>query len=109
MNHLLVRDVTIVHPGSTTDRYSNTVANWDTATRTIASGWLAQRDATEVLDGRDALVTTLVLFLDAGTDITGRDRVDVDGITYEVVGNPLLAWTPRGAHHLEVVLRTVEG
>jgi hypothetical protein len=43
------------------------------------------------------------------TVITARDRVVIDGVTYEVDGQPRNVWTPRGSHHVRVNLTAVAG
>jgi len=108
LSNLLVRDVTILRPGTITDR-TDTVADWSTATSTHTNGWLAQRSAAEVLDNRTAGVTGWTLVLPGGTDVRRTDRVTIDAVTYEVDGDPNPAWTPRGEHHVEVSLRRVDG
>ena len=109
LQSLLVHDVTVVTPGSTTDRYGNTVADWATSTSTTVKGWITQSSGTENEDGRDAQIGEWRLFLPAGTVVDGHARVEWGGITFEVVGPPERAWTPRGEHHVEVQLRVVEG
>jgi len=107
---LFTRDVSILAAAETTSRYGDTVKDWDNATTTSAKGWLSITSTTELAeDGREAQVTRTVLSLPAGTAIAGADRVTIDGATYEVDGNPITAYTPRGAHHIEANLRRVEG
>jgi len=106
----LVRSVAIISPATAVDRYGNEVTDWAGASVTLTSGWVAQRQTSEEVDGeRQAQTTGTVLFLAADTVIGARDRVVVDGIhTFEVSGAPHRAWTPRGEHHVEVPLRIVE-
>jgi hypothetical protein len=106
---LLVHDVTIVTPGTTTNGYGDTVKDWDAATETTAKGWVSQRSASEDLDHRNAEVSTWVLFVDPDVAVTADDRVEWEGLTFEVDGPVLPAHTPRGRHHLEVPLRLVDG
>lgn len=106
---LLVHDVTLIEPGETTDRYSNTVKDWDNTTDTVVKGWVSQRSALEDHDQREAQVSDWILYLHPDAAITGEYRVSWSGITFEVDGPPNPAWTPRGEHHLEVPLRVVAG
>lgn len=70
--------------------------------------WLSQTEATEVTDGREAVVSDWILYLPAGAEIDHDDRVEVDGVSFEVAGLPLVALSPgRGAHHVEARLRAV--
>lgn len=106
---LLVHDVTIITAASRTTRAGDAVKDWGNATEATVAGWLAQVSAVEDHDGREAKVTDAVLFLAEDTTITGANRVRYGGVTYEVEGRPNHAGTPRGAHHIEVRLRAVEG
>lgn len=106
---LLVRNVDIITPGSHTDNYGDSQPDWTSATEVTTVGWLAQMSSIENLDGRNATSTDLVLDLPAGTPVTARDRVRIDGTTYELVSEPVAAWTPRGEHHREIFLRVVTG
>lgn len=110
LQSLMVRDVTVVHPGTTVDRYGNVSKDWETATRKSTKGWMARLSADEVLGDREALVSGMSLTIaDLKVAVEGGDRVEVGGETYEVDGPPLQAWSPQGPHHLEVTLRRVEG
>lgn len=101
--------VTIVRAGEIDNGYGGIGVDWDAAERTDVLGWLNSVTSTEVLDGRDTLISNWKLYVPAGTDITGRDRVEVDGATYLVVGKPSTASTPRGTHHVEANLIWIEG
>ena len=109
IDRLFTQDVTLVRAGATTDRYGGTVKDWATATSTAAKGWVAQRTASEVLDGREAQVSGWVLFVGPDQDVIGLDRVEWAGQTFEVDGPVLPAYTPRGLHHIEVPLKQVAG
>lgn len=106
---LLVRDVAIITAGVRVDAYGDNQPDWSTATEADAIGWLAQVSSTEVVDGRNSTSTMLVLTVPAGTPIAATNRVRIDGVTYEAISAPVAAWTPRGEHHREVMLRVVVG
>lgn len=93
--------VTLLHPGWTTDRTNNDVADWTDPDEEETRGDLQQTDSTEVTVGRDTVVTNLRLFLRPEATPTERDRAVVNGVTYEVVGRP---YKPRG-HHWELWVR----
>lgn len=109
IDRFFVRAVTIVRAGSGTDRYGNESLDWSAASSWVTKGWLARVDESEDQDGRDALISGWRLFLPVGTDVDGRDRVVIDGTTYELDGPPARPWTPDGEHHVECRLRLVEG
>lgn len=109
LTSLLVHDVTILRPGTTTDDNGFTVKNWSSPTETTVKGWVSQQGSSEDRDGREAQVSTWTLFLHADTVVAGGDRVEWGSTTFEVDGAPQRAWTPRGEHHVEVPLRVVNG
>lgn len=106
---MMVRTVQVVTPGTRVDAYGDTQPDWTTAIVFTTSGWLAQQTSLEDRDGRNTTASTLSLTLLPDTPITARDRVRIDGILYEVVAEPLAAWTPRGEHHIEATLSLVTG
>lgn len=97
------------------DPYSGelTGRDWATpATLVIEGAGVAPRVSNEpTQDARTAVITGLVVFLPAGTDITAQDRLLVRDEVWEVDGdvglwkNPFTGWTPG----LEVALRRVSG
>jgi len=102
-------DVTWIQPGTTTDGYGNTVADWaDPAGETDLRVMIEQRRAIEELDGRTATVTTLVLFTNE-LGVAAVDRFVWGDDTYEIDGDPAIVHTPAGPHHAECQLRRVEG
>jgi hypothetical protein len=105
----MVHDLTIVRPGTATGRGSDVVKDWATATDTAATGWIAQANADDVRDDRAGDVSEWTLQTAAATDIAPGDRVVWGDLTFDVVGRPNPAWTPRGEHHIEARLRVVEG
>lgn len=109
LTSLLVRTAVIQTASTTVDRYNNTVLDWTSPTSTATTVWIAQTATSEDLDHRDGTVDTVIATFPAGTVITAYDRVVIDGQTYEVDGKPNRAWTPRGEHHVEVVLREIVG
>lgn len=105
---LLTQAVTIVHAGSTTDRYGNTVPDWDAATRTTVMAWVQQTTGSEVTEQRNAQIGDWLMICDPAA-VTGADRVEWAGLVFEVLGPPAPVPTPQGIHHTEVRLRTVDG
>jgi hypothetical protein len=105
--------VTVVRPGSTTDRYGNPTADWTAATSTEVDGAaVAPRLQPEQTDeGRQAAVDALTAYLPPGTDVVHTDRVVVRGLTYEVDGRPAVWTSPFTAttRGIEVPLRRVAG
>lgn len=109
IDRFFVRDIQIVEPSSSTDRYGSSALTYPAYGRDV-KGWLSQTGTAEPQqNARDPLVTDLVLFLPAGTAITGYSRVIIDDATYTVEGHPHEAWSPSGEHHLEVRLQEVTG
>lgn len=106
---LLVHDVTVVNPRIGADRYGNEIKDWYAASRTATKAWVAQRSATEDRDGREALVTDWMVVLPPEVDVSGLSRLEWDGRTFELDGEPRPAYTRRGLHHWEATVRIVEG
>ena len=106
---LMVHDIEIVRAAAATDVYGNTTDNWATATTVDTVGWVTQRDNDEDTSDRDQQTRLWTLYVPADTDITGHDRVVWGDLTFDVVGPPHRAWTPRGEHHIEADLKLVEG
>lgn len=107
---LLPITVSWTRPGTTTDAYGNTIRDWSDGA--VASSdlpvMIEQRRAIEQLDGRDATVTTLVLFTNE-LGVEAVDRFVWDGRTYEADGDPWVVYSPGGPHHSEVAIVRVEG
>jgi hypothetical protein len=107
---LLVHDIAILRPALGSNRYGDASKDWGTASETDTVGWIARRNESEDrAEGREAQISEWVLYLDAGADIQGGDRVVWGTTTFEVDGPPNPARTPRGVHHIEANLRLVEG
>lgn len=112
--HLLVHEVTVIRPSERTDRYGNTVRDYDApASATEVRAWMQQdRHREPAEDGRDLLTQRWLMVTDH-LDVHAFDRVQWDApsgrLVFEVEGPPAPMMTPRGAHHLEATLRIVEG
>jgi hypothetical protein len=107
--------VEVEHPGSRTDRYGNTLADWSTSTRSPVAAWLQQNTGGEDTDQRNAQIGEWLMICNpvttAGQPLTvyGADRVHWGGLRFEVLGPPGPAYTPTGLHHYEIRLKSVEG
>lgn len=89
---LFTDTIVIVRAGTTTDRYRNTVRDWDAATRASVTGVSVQPTTeTETADGsRDTTATTWILRtpIDSGDlDLHPLDRVEYSGLVLEVDGD----------------------
>jgi hypothetical protein len=85
--------------------------DWDhaTARTTVAHAqpYAFRGSATELTDRRETLVIPYALDLPAGDPIEATDRVEFDGRTWEVEGEPG-RWTLQGVpHHVEVLVHRV--
>ena len=108
---LLATPVTILRAKRATDRYGRDTLDWSDPDRIDTTGYLHQESGLERTADRDTQTAQAVLYLPAGTDITGRDRVEMAGHLWGVTGPPDHV-TPPGStveHHIEVSLRYVEG
>lgn len=103
---LLTQTVTIRRAGTpTTDPEGNTVTTY---TGQTVQGRVEQSQSVEVADGRQVVTSWWRAFLPPDVTVEADDRIESDDGVFEVDGRPNVARTPRGPHHLEVRLRTVE-
>ncbi|HWK92604.1 MAG TPA: hypothetical protein VNR17_10135 [Luteimicrobium sp.] len=82
--------VEVVRPTTGVDSYGDPFEDWTHPTRTRLPGATVQaRDSVETAgDGRVRIVTTRVLYARGLVDLTAADRVDVDGVRFQVDGEP---------------------
>lgn len=112
---LLPHTAAVEHPGTTTDRYGDTVVDWSSSTRVPVAAWLQQNTGAENNDQRDAQIGEWLMLCNPVTadgqplTVYGKDRVHWDGLAFEVQGPPGPAYTPAELHHYEIRLKTVEG
>lgn len=108
--------VTIVRAGAGVDAYGQPVEDWDTATRTVVWGRVADVAIGDELtqDGRRGTVTRPQALLEPDADVRAHDRLEVveRGAvqSYEVDGKPVWPNVPGGSPpHVFVQLLDVEG
>lgn len=104
--------------GTTTDGYGNTVADWSSpdvltmkarCSPPILKVRLGSHAADEDMSGRDAVRHDLEAWT-GNDDIEATDRVVVDGLTYEVMGQPGKRTDLDGNYlYTKVLLREVSG
>jgi len=111
IEQLFTRTVTILDGTEVPSGYGNaTKLDWSNPTATVTTGWLGpySGESENALD-RDQQMADATVYLPPGTPITGLSRVQIDGVTYQVTGQPSPPFTPRGAHHIEADLKVVKG
>lgn len=103
----LTQTATVIHHAATgSDSEGN--PTFATATTVDYPCRLEQTDSVEIVQGERRTTTNLVLFLDPEAIAeTFEDEVLVDGVRYQVEGQPEVLRTPRGLHHIETRLRRV--
>jgi hypothetical protein len=106
-----VRTVVVLRTTPITDRYHNLARDWKNAITVVTTkGWLAPNTSqTENDTDREQAEAQTWLYLAEGIDIQPTDRVTVDGILYQVLGDIADCWTPAGGHHLEVRVKEISG
>lgn len=103
---LLTEQVTLLtRSEGAEDTYGRASETWTEGS--TVNGRLELDTPSEDTDVQDVQVGRYRLFLPPSTSLDGRDRVKVDGVTYELLGPPVVHRTPRGPHHLEAVCRAV--
>jgi hypothetical protein len=104
---------TIVRLRATTeeDDHGNDVPNWTYPARKPIRGCAVEPGAPqEYLIGRDASRVQWFVMAPYGTDVKGSDRVEWQGVTYEVSGEPA-PWRSSSGRldYLAIVLQTWNG
>lgn len=101
---LLKRDVTLKLRGSgAEDDHGNPTA---VVTDLLVKGHISQHSGIEAQQGQ-VVGAGFRLFLAADAPVTGWDAVEVDGLSYEIVGAPWQVFSPRTGvvHHVEADIR----
>lgn len=99
--------VTVVRPPAS-DGFGDPVG--PSTTHAVDGCVVWQDESTEATDHADTVTTPAVLVAPAGADVVATDRVTADGVTYEVVGDPLQRRSPfTSAALVEARLRRVTG
>lgn len=113
MSILAVQAVTVLRAPLVGNRYNGQVRDWTNATRTDVDGVSVQpATSTEDVRDRELLTNTYKLFTDRGRDIDllATDRIEWNGMTLQVDGDPNRWPAPGGGvHHVEAALKLVTG
>lgn len=106
MQALLPQTATVVScTVGATDRYGNDTYTY--ATRASYPCRLRQLRADERGQGDNRQVITHRIYLPADADLGRHDRVTVEGVTYEVDGEPYRVRGSSTVHHVEADLTAV--
>lgn len=113
MSILAVDTVTVLRAPLVADRYGSQVRDWTAAARTDVDGVSIQPSGSiEDVRDRELVTNTYTLFTSRGQDIDllATDRVQWNGITLQVDGDPNRWPAPGGGvHHVEAKLKQVAG
>lgn len=112
LDHYMTQVGTVVHAPTVQDRYGNELRDWDNAQRSEIPGRMKRTSAIEGRGERQSIVTAWQwITTDLDTVIDAGDRLEVDGVAYELDGPPdVIFEIPRKVpHHRELVLRLAEG
>lgn len=108
-NSFLIHDAVIVSPAQGVNSVGDPVPDWDAAVRVDSKVWVESVQAGEDTDLRDLSSGRFRLFFDPSAVVKHEDRVEVNGVVYEIVGPPLQRYAVRGLHHLEMQAFVVVG
>lgn len=103
--------ITVLRAPLVDDGYGNSQPDWENPTSTVVTGCRLQPERGDdyVLD-REAVITRWRLFAPADTDLKATDRVEHQGVIYEVEGSVEHWPSPTGRlAHVEALLRRAEG
>lgn len=90
-----------------TGRYGDEDPTYDDGTH--VKGWVAPSVADENATDRETRLSEYDVALPADTSVDATGRIEYEGRLHEVIGRPRVANTELGAHHIELVMRVVEG
>jgi hypothetical protein len=96
-----------VQTGSPDDR---NLPTWNVAVTQGIRCYIEQHQVSEDTVDRETQLQTIKGYFPAGIELDGSDEVEVDGVTYEVLGPSDPVWNPRTStfHHVEATLREVQ-
>lgn len=82
--------VTVLAATAAVDGYGDPTLDWTTPTRTdvLAIGVEPRPSAEPVQDARNSVTSGWTVYLPAGTVVTARNRLEVRGLVYDVLGDP---------------------
>ena len=95
--------------GSAVDEYGNAIAGAVGAPISVL-GYLEQSQTVETLEDRDTVVSKWVAYLPAGSNVGAFDRINFNGQSFEVDGEPWQVYNPRtqAVSHLQMNLTVVK-
>lgn len=104
------KTVTILRPGTTLE-WGQEVISWDDVTEIEVTGCTDYAlSGVEQVQGVDVVAGCRQLFMPAGTDVRGTDRIRRFGQTWEIIGEPALQESPTGRiSNVEVLLKRWDG
>jgi hypothetical protein len=103
--------ITVLRAPFKTDAYGNegTDRDWDNAARTVVAGVSVQaQPSSEFTQDRDAVVIRKEVYGPPTLDLRAADRVEHDGATYDVDGDPQAERHGTAADHVYALLRRSE-
>lgn len=103
--------VDIVRPKKTIDSRGSEIPDWTSTTKTTVTGCSVQPASTSLSqDGRVlGILDGWTAYLPEGTDVKAGDRIDFDGESYVINGEPR-KWTgPLRTSHIQLNLVRWEG
>lgn len=101
--------VTILHAELIPGSYNSKVRDWPNATQTVEPADVQQVGSTEDVVLQQRTETRWRVFLRPTAVLTAADRLEWDGKTLEVVGEPDRPRLGGRIHHTEAVVRAVAG
>jgi hypothetical protein len=102
----LTETVTVYSPSfDAMDAYGNPQPGTETSDTYPAR--LEALTSEELVRDRDTVVADWRVFLPADAVVSPFDRIEADGKSFEVHGDPIEQRAPRGIHHVEVALKRV--
>ncbi|MFH9038496.1 hypothetical protein ACH4FA_03855 [Streptomyces sp. NPDC017966] len=91
------------------DAEGNSNTNWSASERSTIQGQVEPAASSENRDNRDQVSTAYLVRLPPGTAVAARDRLEWDGMTLEVTGDPL-PWSGLALlDHIQLTAMRIKG
>ncbi|MFE7029451.1 hypothetical protein ACFU9Y_04010 [Streptomyces sp. NPDC057621] len=101
--------VTVLRAPDGFDAEGNSTTDWSTAQRAPKQGLVEPAASSENTENRDQVATAYTVWLPPGTSVAYRDRLEWNGLTLEVSGDPLEFGALTPLNHIRLTATRIRG
>ncbi|MGW3154008.1 hypothetical protein [Streptomyces sp. NPDC001089] len=101
--------ITVVSRPAGFDAEGNSTTDWSAAERAPKRGLVEPTSSSEDNDDRDQVASTYTVWLPPGTSVAYQDRLEWNGLTLEVSGDPLEFGALPPLDHIRLTATRVRG